>query len=193
MHQFLVQQTDAAIHRHADQTDDDDADENDVEHEQLSRPDHQVADAFTGSQQFDGQQRRPAGGQRQAHASHERGEGGGQYQAPNQQAWWQAQNSGGFTQFRLGISYADQCVQGHRHHDRFDQHHQFQHFADAEKHHEQWNPRQRRYLRQAGEGREDQTFKTLTEAQCCAEQCTGRNPGKQAPEQTLQADPQMAP
>ncbi|MNO61687.1 hypothetical protein D3C76_523410 [compost metagenome] len=56
VHQFPVQQTDAAIHRHTDQADHHNAHEHDVEHEQLPGPDHQVADAFTGSEQFNSEQ-----------------------------------------------------------------------------------------------------------------------------------------
>ncbi|MGN2260509.1 hypothetical protein ACLXBB_30890, partial [Pseudomonas aeruginosa] len=40
---------DGAVHAHPDQADDEDADEHDVEHEQLPALHHQVADALAGS------------------------------------------------------------------------------------------------------------------------------------------------
>jgi len=43
----------ATIHRIAHDRDDGDADEHDVEHEELPTPDHQVADTFTRSEQLD--------------------------------------------------------------------------------------------------------------------------------------------
>ncbi|MNE45901.1 hypothetical protein D3C80_1402140 [compost metagenome] len=71
VHQAVLGEVDAAIHQHTGDADDQDADEHDVEHEQLATPDHQVAEAFAGGQQLDGEQRRPAGGQGDAQAGHE--------------------------------------------------------------------------------------------------------------------------
>ncbi|MNC16485.1 hypothetical protein D3C75_643400 [compost metagenome] len=105
----------------------------------------------------------------------------------------QAQHGGGFAQSWLCIAHTDQCMQGHRHHDGLDQHHQFQHFANAEKHHEQWNPGQGRNLRQPGKGWKYQALQSTTEAQCGTQNRTCADPGQQPPEQALQADPQMAP
>ncbi|MNQ76853.1 hypothetical protein D3C85_917020 [compost metagenome] len=193
VHQRPVQQTDATIHRHTDQADHHNAHEDDVEHEQLACPDHQVADAFAGREQFNSEQRGPSGGQRKAHTGHEGRQRGGQHQAADQQVPGQAQHGGGFAQPGLRIAHADQCVQGHRHHDRLDQHHQFQHFTDAEKHHEQGNPGQGRDLRQPGEGGKYQALQSTTETQRSTQNCTSADPGQQPPEQALQADPQMAP
>jgi hypothetical protein len=96
--QAALQAREASVHQRADQADHQDAEEHQVEHEQLAAPDHQVADAFAGGQQLHRQQRRPAGGQGQAHAGEKGGQGSWQQQAQEQQVRGQAQGGGGFAQ-----------------------------------------------------------------------------------------------
>ncbi len=165
MQQAAVEPLDGAVHAHPDQADDEDADEHDVEHEQLPALHHQVADTLAGSQQLDRQQRGPALRQGQAQPGEEGRERRRQDQPPDQQAWRQAQYCGGFAQLGLGVAHADQGMDGHRHHDRFHQHHQLEQFADAEEQHEQRDPGQRGDLREGAEGGEDQALGTRTEAQ----------------------------
>ncbi|MCY1423240.1 hypothetical protein D9M71_389480 [compost metagenome] len=56
VHQPAIQPAEATVHGKTEQADYSDADEDDVEHEQLPGPDHQVADTLTGGEQLDRQQ-----------------------------------------------------------------------------------------------------------------------------------------
>ena len=191
--QAAVEPAQAAVHQQPEHADHGDAHEHDVEHEQLPCPHHQVAQAFAGGQQLDRQQRGPAGRQCQAHTGQKRRQRSGKDQPANQQVRGQAQYRRRFAQARLGIAHAHQGVQGHRHDHRLDQHHQLEHFADAEQHHEQWHPGQRGDLRQGVESRQYQAFGALAEAQPGAEHRTGPDPDHQPQQQALQADGQVRP
>ena len=193
VHPLAVQPADAAVHHHTQHANDHDAHEDDIEHEQLARPHHQVTDAFAGGQQLHGQQGGPARRQGQAYTGHERRQCGGQDQTADQQVARQAQYTGGFAQVGLGVANAYQGMQGHGHHDGLDQHHQLEGFANAEKHHEQRDPGEGRHLRQRAERREHQALGARTETQERAQYRAATDTGQQAPEQALQADGQMAP
>ncbi|MNR14836.1 hypothetical protein D3C85_1313320 [compost metagenome] len=84
-------------------------------------------------------------------------------------------------------------MQGHWHDDRLDQHHQLEHLADTEQHHEQRHPGQGRDLRQGIEGWQYQAFGATAETQPGTEQGAADDAHQQAQGQALQADRQVRP